>query len=221
MRKLFTLFFLLAGTIAWSQDLSSTDTIYRNISVVQADSLISANSSNPDFVILDVRTPSEYSGGHLYNSININYYDANFSSLIAALDHNKMYLVHCAAGSRSGATFTMMQGQHFREVYNMQGGINAWISAGYPTTTTTGLAENTQGLRFTAFPNPTQDFISIDPAGTTEYNYRIFDAEGRIATEGMLLHGETRITLNSLEPGLYMMVIDNGNIAGHFSFIKQ
>jgi rhodanese-related sulfurtransferase len=221
MKKFFTLFFLLAGTLAWSQDLSSTDTIYRNITVVQADSLINANLANPDFMILDVRTAGEYNGGHLVNSVNINYYDPNFSTLIAALDHSKTYLVHCASGSRSAATFTMMQNQHFREVYNMLGGISAWISAGYPTTTTTGLADQSGEVRFRVFPNPAQDVLCVELETASDYHYQIIDAMGRIAADGVLINGNQRIPLSSLEAGSYIIVVFNGSVSGHCSLIKQ
>lgn len=79
-----------------------TDTIRINVTVTQAHTMVDTNGANPDFVVLDVRTPSEFCSQHIDNAININYYDATFSAQIDALDHNKMYLLHCAAGSRSG-----------------------------------------------------------------------------------------------------------------------
>ncbi len=108
--------------------------IFEHLNVAQSDSLINANANNPNFVILDVRTPNEYIPMHLEGAINRNYYDPNFNSLIDSLNKNKAYLVHCASGGRSGATFNMMQTLAFQEVYNMLGGMNTWNAQSYPTT---------------------------------------------------------------------------------------
>jgi hypothetical protein len=44
--------------------------VIKNINPLQADELIKTNKDNTNFVILDVRTPSEYIEGHLKNSVN-------------------------------------------------------------------------------------------------------------------------------------------------------
>ena len=36
------------------------NSVFQHLSVTQCDSLIQANVNNPDFVLLDVRTPGEY-----------------------------------------------------------------------------------------------------------------------------------------------------------------
>jgi len=107
--------------------------VFENLSAIQCDSLINANVDNPNFVILDVRRPSEYTPQHLEKAINRNYYDADFDDQLNSLIKQKIYLIHCKAGSRSGATFNIMQTLDFVEVYNMVGGINAWNSESLPT----------------------------------------------------------------------------------------
>lgn len=108
---------------------------YKTISATSCDSLIKANSKNPNFVILDVRTPSVWTSDHLSGSINRNYYDTDFSSQINALPKNKIYLLHCQSGGRSGPTLALMKSQNFSEVYEMSGGINTWKAASFSTTT--------------------------------------------------------------------------------------
>ena len=44
------------------------------LTVQEADTMIAANQGNPDFVILDVRTPSEFGAGHLENAVNIDWW---------------------------------------------------------------------------------------------------------------------------------------------------
>ena len=108
--------------------------IYQGLSVAQSDSLINANVDNPNFVILDVRTPGEYNPQHLEGAINRNFYDSDFEAQLDALDKDKMYLIHCASGGRSGVTLGKMETLNFAQVYDMLGGMNAWNAGGYPTT---------------------------------------------------------------------------------------
>jgi phage shock protein E len=112
-----------------------SDPIYENISVAQSRDTISAHLNDPWFVILDVRTPTEYNTNHLEQGVNIDYYSTDFANVLSTLDKSKIYLIHCASGNRSGKAFTMMQNMNFQTVYNMTGGMEAWLSAGYPTTT--------------------------------------------------------------------------------------
>lgn len=51
--------------------------------------------TSPDAVVLDVRTPGEFSGGFIAKATNVNFSDADFKSEISKLDKNKTYLVYC------------------------------------------------------------------------------------------------------------------------------
>lgn len=112
--------------------------IYKRFAAVQCDSLVKANETNPDFVILDVRTPSEWNNYHLLGSINHSTGSATFDAELAALPKHKRYLLHCQSGSRSAGAFTKMKNLGFAEVYEMIGGISAWRNTGLPTTTLSG-----------------------------------------------------------------------------------
>lgn len=107
---------------------------YKTISAIKCDSLIKANAKNPDFVILDVRTPAVWLSDHLEGSICRNYYDGDFAAQITALPKTKIYLLHCQSGGRSAPTFALMKNLNFAEVYEMSGGINTWKSASLKTT---------------------------------------------------------------------------------------
>lgn len=101
----------------------------QNISVAEAKALIDQNSGSADFVILDVRTPSEYAQGHIPGAVNLDYY-ASFENSLFLLDKNKTYLVYCRSGNRSISAAQLMLENSFTSIYNMQGGINVWISGG-------------------------------------------------------------------------------------------
>ncbi len=85
-----------------------------------------------DLVILDVRTPEEFAAGHLAGAINIDYYASDFEAKLRELDLDVPYVMYCNSGNRSGNTLPLMDSIGFQEVYELDGGIQAWLSAGQP-----------------------------------------------------------------------------------------
>ncbi|QGY42127.1 T9SS type A sorting domain-containing protein [Maribellus comscasis] len=130
----FTALFVFGLFFTATSSATESDNIYKKLTVQLCDSLINANETNPNFVIIDVRTPSQWLAEHLQGSINRNYYDSDFTEQLDALPRHKTYLIHCQSGGRSSGTFTKMQNLGFAEVYDMQGGISSWKSASLPTT---------------------------------------------------------------------------------------
>jgi len=104
-----------------------------DITPQEAFALIQDNQNNPDFVIIDVRTPAEFAGEHIENATNINFYSETFQDMLNNLDKNRTYLVYCAVGGRSGNALDIMAELNFKEAYNILGGINQWKSEGLPT----------------------------------------------------------------------------------------
>ena len=80
--------------------------------------------------VLDVRTPGEYFSGHISNALMADWNDPKeFSRRIDFVDKNKPVYVYCLAGGRSAAAAQKMRTMGFKEVYELQGGINAWKAA--------------------------------------------------------------------------------------------
>ncbi len=52
--------------------------ILQTISPDQANRLILDNKGNPDFLIIDIRTPGEFRTGHLEGAVLIDYYTKDF-----------------------------------------------------------------------------------------------------------------------------------------------
>lgn len=63
---------------------------------------------------------------------NINVEADDFKTRIAALDKNKTYFVYCRAGKRSTHAYDLMKEAGFSKVYNLEGGITEWKTAGLP-----------------------------------------------------------------------------------------
>ncbi len=68
-------------------------------------------------VILDVRSKSEYDGGHIKNSINIPV-DQLQKNLSKLKDKNKPIITCCASGMRSASAKSILQNNGYKNVHN-------------------------------------------------------------------------------------------------------
>jgi thioredoxin 1 len=87
-----------------------------------------------DEQLIDVRTPEEFSGGHLENATNIDWNGNSFKEQVAKLDKSKPVMIYCLSGGRSSAAAAEMRKNGFKEVYEMNGGMMAWRSKNLPET---------------------------------------------------------------------------------------
>jgi len=127
---------LLLAFVAVPQAFAQTSGAgaYKNITVDEAYKMI--KKAHKNLVILDVRNQSEYNLGHLYDAVLIPVYE--LENRISELQEcvNDPIIVYCKAGSRSQIACEILVSYGFNKVYNMLGGILAWIEAGYPIYTT-------------------------------------------------------------------------------------
>ncbi|MBN2161152.1 MAG: rhodanese-like domain-containing protein [Spirochaetes bacterium] len=108
----------------------TTNAAIRQISPDEAEKLIRANAGSRDFVILDIRTPGEYRDGHIPGAALLDYYSLSFRSSLEALDKNRTYFVYCRSDNRTGRALKIMGDLGFTRVYELRGGIQAWLSSG-------------------------------------------------------------------------------------------
>lgn len=69
-----------------------------------------------DTIVIDVRTPAEYSEGHLEGAVNIDVKDPNFSVILSQLPTDGDYVVYCRSGNRSAAAVEIMKAAGFTNV---------------------------------------------------------------------------------------------------------
>jgi rhodanese-related sulfurtransferase len=100
---------------------------YVNVSVQQAKTMI---DSNPSLVVLDVRNQSEYDAGHIRNAMLIPVW--NLTQNLDELNMSDSILVYCETGTRSAEASVILVGNNFSQIFNMNGGMDAWAQAGYP-----------------------------------------------------------------------------------------
>jgi len=83
----------------------------------------------------------------------------------------------------------------------------------------TGLSEN-EGLAVDVFQNPAKDFLHI--SGNSNAEYKVYNLIGSELQKGSLKEGEmTKIDLQTLPAGLYMLTITKGNQTRSIKVIKE
>ncbi|MEI6041703.1 MAG: rhodanese-like domain-containing protein [Actinomycetes bacterium] len=88
--------------------------------------------ADPAVVFLDVRTPDEFSAGHIERAINIDIYAQDFDAQVGALDRQSTYAVYCRSGVRSVTAMNRMTELGFNSFYHLTDGILGWISSDQP-----------------------------------------------------------------------------------------
>lgn len=99
-----------------------------SLSVTEAVALI--NRSNA--LVLDVRSEAEFAGGHIVDAKHI-----SLDTLAERLNQIKKYqdkpiLVNCQRGMRSAKACEILRKAEFKQVHNLQGGLDAWLEAKLP-----------------------------------------------------------------------------------------
>jgi len=94
--------------------------------IVELISPTALNSKLGDIQLIDVRTPKEYTDGHIKDAVNINFYDDNFIDQMSKLDKGKEIYIYCRSGGRSGKAAKKLKAAGFTKVYDLQGGFINW-----------------------------------------------------------------------------------------------
>jgi rhodanese-related sulfurtransferase len=98
---------------------------------------ISANGAQKviglfDPMILDVRTPGEYAGGHIENSVLIPVQQLQSRLNELADFKDEPILIYCASGNRSTVASKILIDNGFTRIFNLRYGIADWIRSKYP-----------------------------------------------------------------------------------------
>jgi thioredoxin 1 len=91
-------------------------------------------NNTKDAILLDVRTPDEFSEAHIQNATNTDWNSADFKTQVAQLDKSKPVFVYCLRGGRSSSSVEFLQANGFQHVYELEGGIIKWKDANLPLT---------------------------------------------------------------------------------------
>ncbi len=126
---------LRGGILAWERaglPVKSPDRPSIALSPQQASLLLELHRADPALVVIDVRTPREFAGGHIFGAANLDLYAPDLRARLASLPRDVAYLIYCRSGHRSAVAARVMQELGFALIFELEGGILAWEEAGLP-----------------------------------------------------------------------------------------
>lgn len=132
--------YLDGGMASWAVAGFKTS-FTRQISASDLHDMITGTSN---FVLLDVRTPTEFEDNHITGSINIPV--ADLRTRHNELNKDKPTILICSSGNRSSLGTSILESNGYTNLFNVAGGMSGYSAAGY--TRQCRVCENPHGSRF-------------------------------------------------------------------------
>jgi len=117
------------------------------VKAITAEEAYALMQSNPDYVIIDTRTPEAFANEHIEGAINIDYQSENFRDELNQLDKSNATFAYYKPYGRASQCcgtndtleealdfFQTFKGLEFKEAYFIDDGILGWKIKGFPTT---------------------------------------------------------------------------------------
>ncbi len=102
----------------------------------RAHTQVSANEAvrliNKGAVVIDVRKPQEFEGGHILNAKNVELEKLESDPAAVKKRRNKAVLTVCDTGMKSARAADVLRKSGFDDVYSMKSGLSAWRSENLP-----------------------------------------------------------------------------------------
>ncbi|MGQ9461052.1 MAG: rhodanese-like domain-containing protein [Candidatus Bathyarchaeaceae archaeon] len=193
---------------------------YTNMSVSVAKEMI---DTNPDLVILDVRYQYEYDSGHIKNAILIPL--PELEGRIGELGKEKETLVYCKLGGRSATASEILDANGFTKVYNMQGGITAWISAGYPIEILFNVILEEKTYTVATFSNSTVSGFNFSQP-LKQISFDVAGSDGtvgfcNVTVSNVLLGGPYTVLVNNQLPAVLLETSNGTHTFLYFSYFHS
>ena len=111
--------------------MTATDDAART-TALEASAVRSLMATNPDVLLVDVRTPGEYEAAHIAGSINLplDQVDAHLRRIVS--DAGGRLVLVCQSGARATQAQQKLTAAGLTDVAVLTGGVNAWTAAGGP-----------------------------------------------------------------------------------------
>lgn len=129
MRKyaamLLAVFMILGLTGCVNQNDGKGSEQMKKYNQISVDEAIAMMEEENDYIILDVRTPEEFTEKHIPNAINIPNETIGTDSILELPKKDQLILVYCRSGNRSKQASEKLAEMGYTKVYEF-GGMNDW-----------------------------------------------------------------------------------------------
>lgn len=117
--------YLKGGIASWY----NTGYVVENLPVLTVSVLKLKIDHRERLMILDVRDENEWAGGHIKGAMHT--YVGHLEQRIADIPRDRPIAIICNVGNRASVAASILLKEGYNEVYNVLGGMKAWINAGY------------------------------------------------------------------------------------------
>ena len=83
-----------------------------------------------EYILLDVRTPDEFSSGFIKKAKNLDFYSETFQNDLLSIDKSLPVVLYCRTNNRSTKTANILKQNGFKEISVLEGGITEWVKRG-------------------------------------------------------------------------------------------
>lgn len=118
MNKILLLFLVSLYQIS----ASGQDSFIKEVNSIELQQTIQGKNG----ILMDVRTRSEFSNGHIEQAGNLNYYAFDFKRKLTLLPKDQPIYLYCTTGYRSKKAAEILVKNGYTNVYNLQHGIMEW-----------------------------------------------------------------------------------------------
>ncbi|MHC4846304.1 MAG: rhodanese-like domain-containing protein [Planctomycetota bacterium] len=96
--------------------------LYRNVTSADLQQKVEGGAAG---IVIDVRTPQEWAGGHIEGALHIPVDEVQKRLHEVPRDGREMFVI-CAAGGRSAAAADFLSNRGYLNVFNVEGGMGQW-----------------------------------------------------------------------------------------------
>ena len=83
-----------------------------------------------EYILLDVRTPDEFSSGFIKKAKNLDFYSETFQNDLLSIDKSLAVVLYCRTNNRSTKTANILKQNGFKQISVLEGGITDWVKNG-------------------------------------------------------------------------------------------
>lgn len=105
---------------------------FPDVPQIDSQEVFELTQKNKKIKLIDVRTPHEYSRGHIEGSKNIQLDEISKKIGKEVSDKEEKIIVYCLSGSRSVVAASELLKMGYKNVFSMTSGLLSWRSKGFP-----------------------------------------------------------------------------------------
>lgn len=133
MRRISFSAFLMFLVLALAASPTQAEPYLLTVQQLKASMDKAGQPSQKGFVLIDVRSPEEHQGGFIPGTdFNIDFREIQNRHQEVHAERDSHVVVYCQSGHRSNIAAETLMRLGYKNVYNVEGSMNAWEEANYP-----------------------------------------------------------------------------------------